>query len=85
VFSPYTDHWSLPARFKNTKVFVVAHARIDQVDEGREVVQIDFERLDVKERRKYRCRPLGRGFSAAGHQEDDAFLVTVGLTEYHTV
>jgi putative transposase len=41
--------------------------------------------LDVKERRKYRCCSLRRSFSAAGHQEDDAFLVTVGLTEYHTV
>ncbi|WP_178391905.1 hypothetical protein [Caballeronia sordidicola] len=57
----------------------------DQVDEGREVVQIDFRRINIEERSKYRCSPPRRSFPAAGHYEDDAFLAAVGLAKYHAV
>jgi len=85
MLSPCVDRRSFPTKFEDTKFFVIADARIDQVDEGREVIQIDFGWIDVEERGKYGCSSLGRSFPAAGHDEDDAFLAAVGLTENHSV
>jgi hypothetical protein len=85
MLCPYADRWPLPANLENAQIFVIADARIDQVDEGREVIQIDFGRINVEERGKYRCSSLGRSFPAAGHDEDNAFLAAVGLTENHAV
>ena len=85
MLCPYADRWPLPANLENAQIFVIADARIDQVDEGRQVIQIDFWRINVEERGKYGCSSFGRSFPAAGHDKDNAFLAAVGLTENHSV
>lgn len=50
MFSPYAYCRPLPADFENPQIFVITDARIDQVDEGREVIQIDFGRIDIEVR-----------------------------------
>ena len=85
VFGPWTDARLFPADLEHPHVFVIAHARIDQVREQGKVVKVDLERIYVVERGKHCHRPPGCGLPASSHQKDDKLIAAVGFSKNHSV